>query len=115
MTASAFTLAKTLRDRQEAEAVKHLVDSGVIKTEGGPDVGESIVSSIGGSAGWVLHAWLAFGASVGLTTWGLLNLPIADERKIFLATSGLLLLTSTTNLVQVRIPFVLHRSPGPPR
>jgi hypothetical protein len=64
-------------------------------------VGETIVSSIGGSAGWVLHSWLAFGASISLTAWGLLNLPIADERKVFLATSGLLLLTSTMNLVKV--------------
>lgn len=128
MTASAFTLAKTMRDLQEANSVKHLVDAGIIKTgrpplayllaqfygcfssprppcfdcaEGGPEVGETIVSSIGGSAGWVLHSWLAFGASISLTAWGLLNLPIADERKVFLATSGLLLLTSTMNLVKV--------------
>ncbi|ELR19473.1 yiaA/B two helix domain containing protein [Acanthamoeba castellanii str. Neff] len=100
MTASAFTLAKTMRDLQEANSVKHLVDAGIIKTQGGPEVGETIVSSIGGSAGWVLHSWLAFGASISLTAWGLLNLPIADERKVFLATSGLLLLTSTMNLVK---------------
>merc|ERR1711879_509149 len=100
MTASAFTLAKTMRDLQEANSVKYLVEGGIIKTEGGPEVGETIVSSIGGSAGWVLHSWLAFGASISLTAWGLLNLPIADERKVFLATSGLLLLTSTMNLVK---------------
>merc|ERR1712093_828094 len=100
MTASAFTLAKTMRDLQEANSVKHLVEGGIIKTEGGPEVGETIVSSIGGSAGRVLHSWLAFGASISLTAWGLLNLPIADERKVFLATSGLLLLTSTMSLVK---------------
>lgn len=32
MTASAFTLAKTMRDLQEANSVKHLVDAGIIKT-----------------------------------------------------------------------------------
>ena len=134
MTASAFTLAKTMRDLQEANSVKHLVEAGIIKTgtpplatcplallpqltsvpcfgcaEGGPEVGETIVSSIGGSAGWGLHSWLAFGASISLTAWGLLNLPIADERKVFLATSGLLLLTSTMNLVKVNF----HHVPSP--
>jgi len=32
MTASAFTLAKTMRDRREAQAVRHLVELGVIHT-----------------------------------------------------------------------------------
>jgi hypothetical protein len=32
MTASAFTLAKTMRDLQEANSVKHLVEAGIIKT-----------------------------------------------------------------------------------
>jgi hypothetical protein len=32
MTASAFTLAKTMRDLQEANSVKHLVETGIIRT-----------------------------------------------------------------------------------
>lgn len=100
VTASTFTLAKALRDNREADAVRQLVGLGIIKTEGGPCVEKTIYESLRGSSGWAFHAWLSFGASLSLTAWGLCNLPIAEERRIFLATSGLLLLTSAMNLAK---------------
>jgi len=101
MTASTFTLSKTLHDLHEAECIKRLVDTGVIKMEGGDGLGETLLSAIGGSSGWLLHAWLGFTASIVLTGWGIMNLPIVQERKIFLATSSVLLLSSTMSLVKV--------------
>ena len=65
---TSFSVAKTIRDNRDAQ-----VDT----------------------SSWVMTVWIAFGAAVCLTAWGLWRMSIGDWQKGFMVVSWLFLVSST--------------------
>jgi len=96
MTASSFTLAKTIRDREEADKLQRLTQTGIIKAKDS----KLIIDSLRGTSSWFIQVGTAFATSVVIVGIGLYHMPISMERKGFLGMGALFLLSSTFNLAK---------------
>ena len=89
---TSFSVAKTIRDNRDGQ-----VDT----------------------SSWVMTVWIAFGAAVCLTAWGLWRMNIGDWQKGFMVVSWLFLVSSTFTVAKtVRDKHeadLMDRSGGPPR
>lgn len=75
---AAFVLAKFVRDSEQARRSGQTADTPLFK--------------------WVV--WGGFGLAMGLTGWGLWQMPINETYKAFLGVSWLYLITSTFTLAK---------------
>ncbi|RZL87628.1 MAG: hypothetical protein EOP76_18740 [Variovorax sp.] len=89
---TSFSVAKTIRDNRDGQ-----VDT----------------------SSWVMTVWIAFGAAVCLTAWGLWRMNIGDWQKGFMVVSWLFLVSSTFTVAKtVRDKHeadLMDRSGGLPR
>jgi hypothetical protein len=97
LTASTFTLAKTLRDSSEVEKLTYLSENQIIKA---PEA-QNLIGFIRGPFVWRLSSWVSFFAAVGLTGCTIQTLEISEHKKVMLGMAGLFLLSSTVHLTKI--------------
>ena len=94
LTASSFTLAKVIRDRQEADKLEHLSRSGVIQGS------ERMIRSLRGTNHWYLLVLAAFIVPVIFLGYGVFIMPVSFESKNYIVMVGLFLISATFNLAK---------------